>query len=309
MKQPSNKLSQFWHELKRRRVIHVIIVYATVAFVIIELVNNVFEPLRLPDWTPTMVIIVLIIGFPFAIIFSWIFDVSLKGIKKTEKATTSEYVSKYENSIAVLPFQDMSSEKNQEYFCDGMTEEIINVLSHVEGLKVIARTSAFMFKDQHEDMRIIGQKLGVGHLLEGSIRKSENRLRITAQLIKSEDGTHVWSENFDRELKDVFVIQDEISLAIVENLKARLPRSEKVAMLKHHTENSDLHNLYLLGRFYTNKRNTESLIKAIDYFQQAIRKDPNYALAYAGLSEAYTLSGIGYGSLPSKEAYPKAKGG
>ena len=308
-----DRFIQFWQELQRRRVIHVIIVYATASFVIIELVNNVFEPLRLPDWTPTMVILVLIIGFPFAIIFSWIFDVSLKGITKTEKATasdidtTSENVSEFENSIAVLPFQDMSFEKTQEYFCDGMTEEIINVLSHVEGLKVIARTSAFMFKERHEDMREIGKKLGVAHLLEGSIRKTENRLRITAQLIKSEDGTHLWSENFDRDLEDIFVIQDEISLAIVENLKARLPRSEKNTLLKHNTRESELYNLYLLGRFYTNKRNAESLNKAIDYYQEAIGKDSNYALAYAGLSEAYTLSAIGYGSLHSKEAYPKSK--
>ncbi len=135
MPNSSSKLSRFWQELRRRRVIHVIIVYATAAFVIIELVNNVFGPLQLPDWTPTMVIIVLVIGFPFAIIFSWIFDVSLKGIKKTENVTASKNISRYENSIAVLPFQDMSPEKEQEYFCDGMTEEIINVLSHVEGIE------------------------------------------------------------------------------------------------------------------------------------------------------------------------------
>ncbi len=164
-----------------------------------------------------------------------------------------------------------------------------------------------MYKDKHEDIREIGQKLGVTHLLEGSIRKSDNRLRITAQLINSEDGVHLWSENFDRELKDVFAIQDEISLAIVENLKARLPRSELSTLFKHNTENTEIYNLYLHGRFYTNKRNTESLNKAIDYYQKVIGMDSGYALAYAGLSEVYTLSAIGYSSSPPDEAYSKAK--
>ena len=210
-------------------------------------------------------------------------------------------------SIAVLPFVNMSADPDQEYFCDGMTEEIINALSHIEDLKVIARTSAFMFKDKHEDMRSIGKKLDVVHLLEGSIRKAGNRLRITAQLIKVADGSHIWSEKFDREMEDVFAIQDEISLAIVDNLKAQLLGSKKKVMLKHHTVNSELYNLYLLGRFYTNKRNTEGLNKAIGYFEEAIRQDPEYALAYTGLSEAYTLSAIGYSALPPKEAFPKAK--
>lgn len=280
---------------------------------ILELVSIIEDPLKLPDWTLSFIIVMLCVGFILAVILSWIYDISLKGITKTEKAAAFEVASlsvnrpQYEHSIAVLPFQDMSPHKEQEYFCDGMTEEIINVLSHVKGLKVIARTSAFMFKDRHEDMREIGQKLGVSHLLEGSIRKSDNRLRITAQLINAEDGVHLWSENFNRELDDVFEIQDEISLAIVENLKARLPRSELSTLFKHNTENTELYNLYLHGRFYTNKRNTESLSKAIEYYQKAIGIDQGYALAYAGVSEAYTLSAIGYSSSPPDEAYIKAK--
>jgi serine/threonine-protein kinase len=313
----NNRYSRFWNELKRRKVIHVIVVYATAAFVIIELVNNVFEPLNLPEWTPTMVIIILAIGFPFAIIFSWIFDISSKRLNKTgqaigqdipeERGKTSEKLSHFVNSIAVLPFQDMSPKKDQEYFCDGMTEEIINVLTHVEDLKVIARTSSFMYKDRHEDMRTIGNELGVAHLLEGSIRKADNRLRITAQLIKVTDGTHLWSEKFDREIDDVFAIQDEISMAIVDHLKTKLFISKKDPSLKRHPEKSEIYNLYLLGRFYTNKRNTESLNKAIEYYEEAIQMDPGYALPYAGLSEAYALIALGYGALPTKEAYPKSK--
>jgi serine/threonine-protein kinase len=317
MSQHPNKLSHFWQELRRRRVIHVIVVYATAAFVIIELVNNVFEPLNLPEWTPTMVIIILAIGFPFAIIFSWIFEISSKKLMKTgqtngqdipeEIGKTSIKLSHFENSIAVLPFHDMSPKKDQEYFCDGMTEEIINVLTQVGDLKVIARTSSFMYKNKHEDMRTIGKKLGVVHLLEGSIRKADKRLRITAQLIKVTDGTHLWSEKFDREIDDVFAIQDEISMAIVEHLKTKLFISKKDPSLKRHPKKSEIYNLYLLGRFYTNKRNTESLNKAIEYYEEAIQMDPGYALPYAGLSEAYALIALGYGALPSKEAYPKSK--
>ena len=158
-------------------MIHVIIVYATAAFVIIELVGNVYESLQLPAWTPTLVILLIVIGFPFAIIFSWIYDITLKGIKKTEpvkhtrkkkKGISPSYEkSKFENSIAVLPFEDMSPQKDQEYFCDGITEELINVLAHVKSLKVIARTSSFAFKGKQKDMREIGKKLAVETFLDG----------------------------------------------------------------------------------------------------------------------------------------------
>ena len=222
-----NKLSQFWQELTRRRVVHVIIVYASAAFVIIELVNNVFEPLRMPEWTPTVVILILIIGFPVAVILSWFFDLTFKGIvKTTDLRSQMEGFSKFDHSIAVLPFQDISPEKDQEYFCDGITEEIIHALARVESLKVIARTSAFAFKNKQVDIRKIGEELNVETLLEGSIRKHGNQLRITAQLINVTDGFHIWSEVYSRNLEDVFAIQEEISLAIVKNLKIKLLRLE-----------------------------------------------------------------------------------
>jgi len=301
-----NKLSQFWQELKRRKVIHVVVVYASAAFVIIELVNNIWETLNLPAWTPALTLIILIIGFPMAVIFTWIYGLSSDSTRIG--VTIPEGRSfKFENSIAVLPFQDMSPERDQEYFCDGIAEEIINTLAHVTNLKVIARTSAFAFKNRNIDMREIGEKLNVETLLEGSIRKSNSKLRITAQLIRADNGLHIWSERFDRDLDDVFAIQDEISLAIVEHLKTGLPKTEKRSLVKHTVENPEPYDLYLQGRFNTNMRNTESLKKAIDIYQEAIQLEPTYALAYAGLSEAYTLSGIGYGSVPLKEAFPKAK--
>jgi len=312
----SNKIARFWHELKRRKVIQVIIVYATAAFVIIELVNNVFEPLRLPDWTPTMVIVILAIGFPFAIIFSWIFDITLKGIVKTETIepvkepkedySLSENSTRLENSIAVLPFQDMSPQKDQEYFCEGMAEELINALTKVARLQVASRTSAFQFKGKGYDIGKIGKELNVHSVLEGSIRKAGNKLRITAQLINVSDGYHLWSEKYDRDMEDIFAIQDEISLAIVDNLKLKLLRDEKTNLVKHHTENKEAYNLYLKGKYFWNRRTEVGFNKAFGFFQSAIEIDPQYALPYIGIADTYNISGH-FCFIPPSEAFEKAR--
>ena len=308
------RLSQFWQELKRRRVIHVIVVYATVAAVIIGLVSDVYESLHLPDWTPTLVLLLLVIGFPFAIIFSWIYDINLKGIKRTkpvehtkkkkEGNSPSYKKSWFDNSIAVLPFQDMSPQKDQEYFCDGITEELINALTHVESLKVIARTSSFAFKGKQKDMREIGKKLNVETLLEGSIRKDGNHLRITAQLIKVTDGSHLWSERYDRDLVDVFAIQDEISLAIVEALKVRLLKKEEVVMKKRPTENVGSYESFMMGQYFFGRWEFE---KALHHLSQAVDKDQNLALAYAAIAEIYWLSGTTGTDINPEDALIKAQ--
>jgi TolB-like protein/Tfp pilus assembly protein PilF len=305
----SNRISQFWRELKRRKVIHVIVVYATSAFVIIELVNNVYESLQLPEWTPTLVLLILIVGFPIAVIFSWIYDLTSKGIVRTESIEPSGTLPEVtiKNSIVVLPFQNMSPDKEQEFFCDGITEEIINALTHVTSLKVIARTSAFAFKGKFEDIRKIGRELNVETILEGSVRKAGNRLRITAQLIDVSDGTHFWSESYDREMKDIFRIQDEISLAIVEKLKVQLHDDEKVQMLKEHTSNLEAYNHYLKGRHYWyNNRTWDGLQKAMKCFKEAIKCDPDYALAVTGLADTYVVL-VDWGYLHPIETMPRIK--
>ena len=175
-------------------------------------------------------------------------------IKPSQKGSAQ----KTEASIAVLPFMNMSNDPEQEYFCDGISEEIINALTHIESLKVIARTSSFSFKGKNEDMREIGKKLNVETLLEGSVRKAGNRVRITAQLIKAKDGTHFWSERYDRELNDIFAIQDEISQAIVEKLKVQLIDRDKKVLFKGQTENLEAYDNYLKGRYYWNKMNIEA---------------------------------------------------
>ena len=192
-------------------------------------------------------------------------------------------------SIAVLPFANMSADPEQEYFCDGMAEDIINDLSNLDGLRVVSRTSAFAFKGMHQDIREIGRKLRVQTLLEGSVRKAGNQLRITAQLINVADGYHLWSHRYDRELEDVFAIQDEISQSIVEALKVKLTPSEERAIAKTATQDVQAYDLYLRGRelFYQWQRS--SLEDAIDLFSQAIERDPDYSLAYAGTADCYCV--------------------
>lgn len=222
--------------------------------------------------------------------------------KETLSSKITEKV--YEKSIAVLPFVNMSPEKDQDYFCDGMAEEIINALAHNESLKVISRTSAFAFRDKHEDIREIGKKLGVGTLLEGSIRKAGNRIRIMAQLIKVDDGSHIWSDRYDREVKDVFAIQDEISQAILENLKIKLLGEKKPVVARLHSENMIAYNLYLKGTGYWQMLTAEGYRKAAECFEQALQKDPNYALAYAGLSYVTGYS-TAWGNLPPDIGFPR----
>ena len=302
----SSKLSQFWQELKRRRVIHVIVVYATAAFVIVELVGNVYESLQLPDWTPTMVILLLVIGFPFALIFSWIYDISLKGVKKTERRKPTDGIHNYDNSIAVLPFKDMSALKDQDYFCEGISEEIINVLTQIGSLKVIARTSAFAFKDKQVDMREIGEKLNVETLLEGSIRKDGNHLRITAQLVNAVDGSHIWSNNYDRTVDDMFAIQDEIASEIAEALKVNLLGQERKPLMKRHTVCKEVYTKYLKGNYHAQLLTKKGLDKATTYYDQALREDPMFPLVYVGQAVLCWYSTI-WGGVPPTEAFPKAE--
>ena len=227
--------------------------------------------------------------------------------KPEEEKSGSKHltVSTTKKSIAVLPFVNMSPEKDQDYFCDGITEEIINALSHIENFKVIARTSAFAFRGKQVDIREIGRMLDVETLLEGSIRKAGSQLRITAQLIKVTDGSHIWSERYDREMKDVFTIQDEISLAIAENLKVKLLGERKLIITKRHSENLEAYNLYLKGTYCYQMLTEEGLKKASEYFEQALQIDPDFALALVGLGYVNWLSTV-WGKVPPDEAYPKA---
>jgi serine/threonine protein kinase/Tfp pilus assembly protein PilF len=209
-------------------------------------------------------------------------------------------------SIAVLPFVNMSPDPENEYFSDGLSEELINALTKIKDLHVVARTSSFAFKGEKVDIREVGQKLNVGTLLEGSVRKAGNRLRITAQLVKVEDGYHLWSERYDRSMEDVFAIQDEITEKIVDNLKATLDMPRQIHE-ERRPENLEAYDLYLKGRYYWNKFSPEWAEKTISYYEQVIEKDPKYALAYAALAETYVMLSVGFAILPSKDIMPKAR--
>jgi len=208
------------------------------------------------------------------------------------------------SSIAVLPFADLSPEKNQEYFCDGMAEEIIDALSKIGGIRVVARTSSFAFKGKQQDIREIGKKLNVAAVLEGSVRKDGNRLRVTAQLNSVADGYHLWSETYERELKDVFTVQDEISRAIVNTLQLKL--SGRGIQTNSSPESVETYELYLQGRYHWRRWRTEGAEQAIHYFEAAIQKDPKYAPAYAGVAYSYCWLGF-FGAVPPTEAMPKAR--
>ena len=235
-----------------------------------------------------------------------IYEVFAALVEKFSSLTTDEHSHKSsEKSIAVLPFVNMSNDPEQEYFSDGMAEEIINSLVHIKDLKVAGRTSSFQFKGKNIDLREIGEKLGVNTVLEGSIRKSGNRLRITAQLINVTDGFHLWSEKYDREIDDIFAIQDEIALAITEKLKVTLLEKDKELITKSTTENTEAYEMYLKGRFYLGRRG-KHILTSIDYFQLAIDLDSNFALAWAALADANFISTF-YSLQPGKDVMEKGK--
>ena len=228
-------------------------------------------------------------------------DAMLDDLKSVGRKSVSTVADK--PSIAVLPFVNMSADPENEYFSDGLAEDLINALTKITDLHVVARTSSFAFKGEKVDIREIGEKLNVDSLLEGSVRKVGNRIRITAQLIKVKDGYHLWSDRYDRNMEDVFAIQDEITEKIMDKLMIALDVLKKPPE-EHRPVNFEAYDLYLKGRYCLNKFEVD---RALTYYEQAIEQDPNYALAYASIAEVYTLLSTGFDILPNKDAMPKAR--
>jgi adenylate cyclase len=291
-------IRQIFDELRRRKVIRVAVVYAVVAWLLIQVAQATFPPLNLPSWTVTFVIMLAILGFPIAIALAWAFEATPEGIRRERAAAEAAEAADAGTaparvtdspSIAVLPFVDMSPDRDQDYFCEGMAEEILNALTRVEGLRVAARTSSFQFKGRTADVRKVAKELGVSSVLEGSVRKAGSQLRVTAQLISAGDGYHLWSDRYDRGLEDVFAIQDEIATKITEALKLHLTRQDLPSLQVKPTGEILAYDYYLRGRQLLNqfgKRRTEY---AIQMFNKAIELDPNYAPAYAGLTQASAM--------------------
>ena len=207
-------------------------------------------------------------------------------------------------SIAVLPFRDLSPDGDQAYFCDGVVEELVDALAKLSGLRVVSRSSARQHGEATGDVREVGRRLGVRTVLEGSVRKAGHRVRITAQLVDVTGGYHLWSDKYDRDLDDIFAVQDEISMAIVDKLEVRLLGGEKQRLVKRHTHNQEAHNYYLKGRYFWNRRHEGGLKRSLDYFQQAIEEDREYALPYVGVADAYGILGF-FEFVPADVAFSR----
>lgn len=283
-KKPLSLLTGFSAELLRRRVYPVVVAYALVAWVLLQIGEVTFEPLGLPDWMMSALVIVVIAGFPVAAALAWMFDLTPAGIRRDSQPANADAMTTQSPSIAVLPFVDMSQKKDQGYFCEGIAEEILNALTKIESLQVAARLSSFRYADADTDVQSIGEELSVGTILHGSVRKAENRLRVTAQLVKVEDGYNLWSKTFDRELQDIFVIQDEIATSIAESLLDSLV-SIKTTMSRDFAA----YDFYLRGRQFLNRFRKVEIENARRMFQQAIERDPEFALAWAGYADCFSL--------------------
>src|SRR6059036_286738 len=334
----------FFSELKRRNVYKVAVAYAIVGWLLAQVATQVFPIFEIPNWALRLIVLAIIIGFPIALVIAWAFELTPEGLKRTEDvdlaAQTSAkshvwiyvvivgallsvglfMVGRYgfrnknlasselpAKSIAVLPFVNMSADKNDEYLSDGMTEELINALARVPGLRVPGRTSCFAFKGKNEDdiFRKVGEQLHVNAVLEGSVRKAGDRLRVTAQLINVADGYHLWSEDYDGDVRDIFTFQSNVAQRVVEALQIKLGVEAARALAKKPTENPEAHRLYLLGRYEFGKYSEAGWTSSIRYYQQALKLDPNYALAYCGLADTYAY--MGGVVMPSKEAVVKEK--
>jgi len=332
----------FWSELRRRKVVRIGILYAIVGLGVGEGADVFLPQLGAPEWVVPVILALLVLGFPVALVLAWAYEVTPEGVVRDEgpsdgsvEATgTGDEVAAADKaaaaggstvggaaftgtpthpgpgapedkSIAVLPFTDMSPEGDQEYFGDGIAEELINALVRLDGLHVAARTSTFALKGQGEDVREIGRKLGVATVLEGSIRKSGNRLRITAQLVEVERGYHLWSETYDRDLDDVFLIQDEITRSVVSELASELLGDPDQPIAAAPTESAEAYELYMRGRYFWYRRYLSPLQTALEYFQKAIDLDPDFALAYTGIADAYSILGF-YHFMDVQEARSRA---
>ncbi len=307
-----SNLQRWFGELKRRKVFRVIVMYLLAAWVVIQVADAVFEPLGLPQWSMKLVIVLAVLGFPVACALAWAFDVSPSGIERTPPRHRSEPAEPAligaaappaadgtavapaaapAESVAILPFVDLSPERDQEYFCEGIAEEIVNALCCIRGLRIASRTSASQFKGRPVDVREIGRSLGVGSVLEGSVRKSGDRVRITAQLVGSADGYHLWSESFDRRLEDIFAIQSEIAQKLVAALRLSLSRQETALIERRGTRNAEAYDHYLRGQAMLRDGTDSTLPKAVAAFRAAIDCDPMFAQAHAGLANAVAIRG------------------
>jgi len=337
------RIDNFFAELKRRNVYKVAIAYVVGGWALSQGIAQVFPVFDVSNWIIRLIVLLIILGLPIALVLAWMFEITPEGVKRTATADAmpaaakpTKYVWLYvvlvgslisiglfllgrytagnvgsasglpQKSIAVLPFDNLSRDPDNVYFTEGVQDEILTRLAKVSDLKVISRTSTQHFKSAPENLPQIATRLGVTNFLEGSVQRVGDQVRVNVQLINAMTDAHLWAETYDRKLTDIFAVESEIAKAVADALQAKLTGSEKSSIAKAPTANTEAYEFYLKGRFFWNKRTGVDLRKAIDYFNQAIAKDPNYALAYAGLADSYLLL-PNYGGISTQEAIPPAR--
>ena len=333
-------LSSFFAELKRRNVYKVAFAYIVAGWALSQGIAQVLPVFDVPNWAIRLIVLLIIIGLPVALSLAWAFEITPEGIKRTDAADavgqhsgghtwiyivviaaafsiglfflgrfsagnkTASPAGISNKSIAVLPFDNLSRDPDNAYFCEGVQDEILTRLAKVADLKVISRTSTQHFKSAPENLPQIAKQLGVAHVLEGSVQKSGEQVRVNVQLINALTDAHLWADTYDRKLTDIFAVETDIAKTVADTLQAKLTGSEKSSMAKTPTVNPEAYELYLKGRFFWNKRTGDDLRKSIEYLKQAIAKDPGYALAYAALADSYGLLRFYGGASPAESVVP-----
>ncbi len=332
-------MASVWEELKRRNVVRVALAYIITAWLLLQVADIVLNNIEAPDWLFQATLLLVVLGFPIALIFAWAYELTPEGLKKEKDVDRSESIThvtgrkldfaiigvlafavtylvaekliwsddlapesqvdasiavpqEIVKSIAVLPFVNMSADPEQEYFSDGIAEEILNGLVKVSGLRVVARTSAFSFKGQNIDIRQVGETLNANHVLEGSVRKAGDRLRITAQLISVHDGYHLLSATYNRQIDDVFAIQEEIAQAVVSALEVTLGLAGETSLVSQGTTNTEAYNWFLRGNYYIGRQTPEDFDKAIESYAKSIEVDPEFAGGHGGLAYGLAYSSV-----------------
>jgi len=300
------KLNDFFAELKRRRVYSVAVAYVVGGWALAQGIAQVFPVFDIPIWVVRLIVVLIVLGFPAALTLSWFFDFTRYGIVRTPDRAPEDRVElvgsnlSSEKSIAVLPFNNLSAGKDETYFSDGISEELLGALAKVDGLRVAARRSSFSFKDKEAELAEIAARLNVEHVLEGSVRRDGNRVRVTAELIDARAGFTIWSETYEREMHGIFALQDEITRAIVDTLKLKLAISPPPP-----PRSTEAYDDYLQGLFYSDKSTEEALRKSLEFFSRALDKDPRFARAWTGIAKSWLWLADAY--VKPVEAYSKVR--
>ncbi len=320
-------MERFLSELKRRNVLRVAAFYAATGWLLVQIATQVLPVFEVPTWALRVIVVAVVLGFPFALVFAWFYELTPEGLKRENEVDRSQSIARstgrkldrwiigvlaaavvallanqfvthqgpddsaLSKAVAVLPLANHTGDPNNEYFSDGLSEELISALAQIKELKVVGRTSSFHFKNKNESSKVIGAALGVGYLLEGSVRESGGHMRIAVSLVKALDGTNVWSQIYDRNLSDIFAVQAEIARSVAGVLKVALLGDSDKTPDAPSNQNVDAYTAYLQGRYYEKRYTATDLREAIGYYEVAIRSDPHYALVYAALSKSWWALG------------------